>query len=205
MIPYYEQLSETERAELTEVIRALFRQTYLLERRYDRHTHRMQVNRLFHACDRHLSFLKEYFSVAGLELLEDLADGILYLSGSDTRIGTKLSEYATKFILMLKLTYDEQMREASSGTQAVTSRARIQEKMAGFRLLVRQPGATEVRNTIRLLKRCQLIEFLDSGDDTDPASRFLIYPTINLILQGDDIRALAEEYAEKEDADGHTL
>ena len=36
MIDYTEQLSDEEREQITEVIRLLYRQTFILERKYDR-------------------------------------------------------------------------------------------------------------------------------------------------------------------------
>ena len=40
MIDYIEQLSDEEREQITEVIRLLYRQTFILERKYDRRAER---------------------------------------------------------------------------------------------------------------------------------------------------------------------
>ena len=48
LIEYYEQIPQEEQDLLTEVIKILFRQTYLLERKYDRRTGRMQYVKEFH-------------------------------------------------------------------------------------------------------------------------------------------------------------
>ena len=66
----------------------------------------------------------------------------------------------------------------------------------GFTLSV---GRTEVRLAIRLLKRYQLIDFLESTDETDLNARFVIYPSINMVLLGEDIRSLLEEYQPEEE------
>lgn len=198
MIAYYEEQNEEEKERLTEAVKTLFQQTYILERKYDRKTGRMQVNQQFRTCDLHLEFLKAYFAIADLEVREDVRDGIIYLYGGENQIGPKLSEYATKFLLILKVTFDEQMASASTSSHVITSRAEVQEKMAGFHLLTRQPTALDVRTTIRLLKKYQLIEFLENGDDNDLAARFLVYPTIHMVLLGEDIRQLLAQYGTQE-------
>ena len=58
MIEYYEQLTQEEQEAVTEVIRTLYRQTYLLERKYDRRTGRMQYMKEYRVCSKHLEFLK---------------------------------------------------------------------------------------------------------------------------------------------------
>ena len=118
----------------------------------------------------------------------------------EERPGQELSEYATKCILILKVIYDEQMSSASAADYVVSCRSEIQEKMAEFHLLDRPaPARSEVRLAIRLLKRYQLIDFLESTDETDLNARFVIYPSINMVLLGEDIRSLLEEYQPEEE------
>ena len=45
MIDYYEEWGIEEKRRVTESIQQLYRQTFLLERRYDRKSGRYQVNR----------------------------------------------------------------------------------------------------------------------------------------------------------------
>ena len=58
MINYYEELSGEEQRQVTESIQALYRQTFILERRYDRKTRRYQINREYYQCSKHLEFVK---------------------------------------------------------------------------------------------------------------------------------------------------
>ena len=53
-----------------------------------------------------------------------------------------------------------------------------------------------------LLKKYQVIEPLDVLEDLDGFSRLVIYPTVNVILMGDDVRALLETFREGEEEDG---
>lgn len=45
MIDYYEQLTQEEKEEVTEVIQTLYRQTFLLERKFDKRAGRMQYTK----------------------------------------------------------------------------------------------------------------------------------------------------------------
>ena len=71
-----------------------------------------------------------------------------------------------------------------------------------YRLLKKQPSATELRRTMTLLKRYQLIEPLDILEELDGQSRLVIYPTVNVVLMGDDVRALMDTYGEEDEEDG---
>ena len=45
MIEYYEQLTEQEQEQVRQVVELLYRQTFVLERKYDKRTGRMVLNR----------------------------------------------------------------------------------------------------------------------------------------------------------------
>lgn len=199
MINEYEELSSEEKEKVTHVIKTLLSQTYILERKYDKRQKRMQVNQDFRACDSRMEFIQDYFSIADIQVKQDLSNGVIYLDGGEREIGTRLLEYTTKFILILKVIFDEQMSTASTSSFVITSRAEVQEKMAGFNLLIRQPTGNDIKSTFRLLKKYQIIEPLDNSDESNLAARFMIYPTINMILLGEDIRKLVETYCNDED------
>ena len=110
MIEYYEQLSEQEKEQVRQAVELLYHQTFVLERKYEKKSGRMVLNRDYQICERHLDFLKEYFSIAGIRLEENIQTGILYIQGNQL-IGDKLSRIATLYLLILKLIYEEQMAE----------------------------------------------------------------------------------------------
>ena len=60
MIDYYEALSGAEQAQVSESIRLLYRQTFLLERTYDRKSKRYQTSPEFYQCSQHLEFIRSY-------------------------------------------------------------------------------------------------------------------------------------------------
>ena len=79
MIEYFEQLTPEEQEEITEIVQLLFRQTYILERKFDKRSGRMQYTKEFRTCSKHKEFLKKYFEVAGIEFKENVPMGVMYL------------------------------------------------------------------------------------------------------------------------------
>ena len=203
MIDYYEALSGAEQAQVSESIRLLYRQTFLLERTYDRKSKRYQTSPEFYQCSQHLEFIRSYFAIMGIEVVENSQLGLIYIRGEQI-VGAKLSKLATLYVLILKLIYDEQMSSVSTSVNVVTTLSEINEKIGSYRLLKKQPSVSEIRRSLAFLKKYQVIEPLDVLEDLDGFSRLVIYPTVNVILMGDDVRALLETFREGEEEDGES-
>lgn len=194
MIPYYEAMIPEERQELTDVIRLLYKQTFILERKYEKKTGRYQYNPDFRACEKHFEFVRMYFQIAGIEVKENLQTGVIYIQGEGV-VGEKLPRLATLYILILKLIYDEQMASASNSVHIITTLGDMHDRLGNnLGLLQKNPSPTEIRRAIALLKKYQVIEVLDGMDGMEPQSRFLIYPTINMVLFGDDARSILSSF-----------
>lgn len=198
MIEYYTQLPQEEQDAITNVIQLLYRQTFLLERKFDKRTGRFQYAKEYRVCAKHLDFLKTYFGVAGITLKENSHMGLIYIQ-EESLWGEKLPRLATIYLLVLKLIYDEQMEMASSSTQIVTTLGAINGKAGNFRVLSGIPSPTEMRRTIALLKRYQIIEPLDVLEELSEETRLVIYPCIHAVLLGDDIKELLMTFSEEEE------
>ena len=199
MFPYYNELLDEEKEELKEVIKTLFHQTYLLERKYDKKSERYLPNRSYRTCERHLDFLKEYFQISDIDLIENRQFGIMHIV-TQNLLGDKLSRLTTIFILLLKLIFDEQMNTASSSIHVYTSLNEVYDKIQLFRLWNNKSiSITEVRKAITALKKYQVIEITDEMGDLDGDTKFIIYPTVNLLLNSQSIGAILEQYQEEEE------
>lgn len=198
MIDYFEQLIPEEQESITEVIQTLFRQTFLLERKFDRRLGRMQYTQEYRVCSKHFEFLKLYFAAAGISLHENVHMGLIYIQG-ETLWGEKLPRLATIYLLILKLIYDEQMASVSSSSHIVTTLGAINGRAGEFRVLRTLPSPTEIRRTVALLKRYQVIEPLDVLEELSESTRLVIYPSIHAVLSGDDIRALLQTFGEADE------
>lgn len=203
MIEYFEERTQEEQEEITEVIETLYRQTFLLERKFDRRAGRMQYTAEYRNCAKHLDFLRMYFAVAGIELRENVHMGIFYIQGEQLW-GEKLPRLATIYILVMKLLYDEQMATASSSSHVVTTLGAVNGKAGDFGVLKGLPSPTEMRRTIALLKKYQIIEPLDVLEELNEHTRLVIYPCIHAVLQGDDIRRLLDTFNEEEPSGDET-
>lgn len=199
MIDYFENLSLGEQEEVKEAVSLLYSQTFVLERKFDKRSGRLIFNREFRICDKHLEFLKKYFEIAGIEVRDNSQTGIIYLQG-ERLIGEKLSRLATLYVLILKLIYDEQMENVSQSVNAFTTLGEMHERLGSFGVFSRQPSHTEIRRAVAVLKKYQVIEPLDILEELESATRMVIYPSIHMVLLGDDIRALLETFSEADAA-----
>ncbi len=192
-IPYYDNMTGEQQKEITDSIRLLLRQTFVLERKYDKKTERLQYTSSYRTITRHFPFIRHYLAVSGIELIENSHMGIFYVQGEDL-VGEKLPKLATLYLLALKLIYDEQMENVSTSVNVYTTLGEIQEKLGNYRLFKRQPAPTDIRRTLALLRKYQLIEPLELLDDLNSKSSFIIYPCINVVLFGDAVRALLKDF-----------
>ncbi len=197
MIEYYETLLPEEQEDLIEVVKALYRQTFLLEQKFDRRLGRMVYQQDYRICSRHLEFLKRYFAISGIELKENAHMGLIYIQGENL-MGEKLPKLATIYILILKLLYDEQMASASASSHIVTTLGAINGKAGDFGILRTMPSPTEMKRTISLLKKCQIVEPLDIIEELDEHMRLVIYPCINAVVSGDNVSELLNTFSEEE-------
>lgn len=195
MIPYFDELMPEEQLALTEIIRLLYRQTFILERKYDRKTGRYLYNKEFRVCNKHLEFIGEYLAIAGIEVRENSQLGVIYIQ-AEGQVGDKLPRLATLYILILKLIYDEQMASISNSVHIITTLSEMNERLGNMGLLTKNPAPTEIRRAIALLKKYQIMEPLDMMEAMDPQSRMIIYPSINVVLFGDDARGILASFSE---------
>ncbi|MDF2905217.1 MAG: hypothetical protein K0R34_538 [Herbinix sp.] len=197
MFPYYNELLDEEKDELREVIKTLYHQTYILERKYDKKTERYLPNKMYRICERHLDFLKEYFKIAEIDLIENRQYGIMQIVTQNLQ-GDKLSRLTTIFLLLLKLIFDEQMNTASSSIHVYSSLNEVYDKIQLFRLWnAKSISPTELKKTMTALRKYQVIEITDELGELDGDTRFIIYPTINLLLDSQSIGAIIEQYQEE--------
>ena len=71
MVNYMEELSVMEAENLKKTISALFRQTCILQVKYDPVTLTPRDNLHYEICVRHRKFIEDYLSVLGCELVHD--------------------------------------------------------------------------------------------------------------------------------------
>ena len=183
MVNYMEELSVTEADNLKKTIAALFRQTCILQMKYDPVTLVPRDNLHYEICTRHRKFIEDYLSVLSCELVHDPQEHIYRLHGDGIAI-EKINATVTKVILLVKLIYrDKILGEGLKAT--VTNLAEIREYGKNTNLI-------NYKLTMGEWKEALYVE-----DETP----IYIYSTINLYCGSMDITALIKEYQEDQYAE----
>ena len=153
--------------------------------------------REYRIAEKHLDFLREYFVISGISLRQNIHMGVIYIQ-DEALWGEKLPRLATIYLLVLKVLYDEQMASASSSSHAAVTMGMLNGKAGEFHVLGSIPSPTEMRRTIALLKKYQIIEPMDVLEELDENTRLVIYPCINAVLMGDSVRELLNTFSEED-------
>ena len=196
MLEYISQLSSVDQERMQNVLSQLYRQTFLLERKYDKRAGRLVLNQDYYFCEQHMEFLKDYLDVAGILIERNTELGAIYIQGQ-TLLGERLPKLATIYLLLLKLIYDEQMAAVSSSVNIITTFGALSARAGEFRLTRSLSSISEIRRAFAILKKYQMIEPLDALEELNEGTRILIYPCINLLLMREDIKKLLAVFGEE--------
>ncbi len=192
---YMEELSVTEAENLKKTITRLFRQTCMIQMRYDPVTLTPRDNPDYELCVRHKGFIEDYLAVLGCELEHDPQEHIFRLKGEGVET-EKISLTSTVIILLVKMIYREKiMGEGLNAT--VTNLEEIREYGKNTNLLNRKLTGAEWREALYLMNRHQMIELPGAVRDVEDQTPIYLYSTVNLYVSAADINELIEEYREE--------
>ena len=202
MVSYIEELSVTEAENLKKTISKLFRQTCILQMRYDPVTLTPRDNLDYEMCVRHKGFIEDYLSVLGCELVHDPQEHIFRLEGEGVET-ERISPATTIIILLVKMIYrDKILGDGINAT--VTTLTEIREYGKNTNLLNRKLTVAEWREALYLMSKHQMIELPGAVRDVEDHTPIYLYSTINLYVSASDIGELIEEYRE-EAAENETI
>ena len=138
------------------------------------------------------SEFREYLSVLGyrLEINED--DGVIQLTNPQNYNRLNLKLYESIILLILRILYDEKKRELSASDEAIINLGDIQDKFLSLKIRDKMIDKTTMGNALRLFRRYQLIELLDS-DLKNEESRVLIYNSILMAVRVEDIKSVYDK------------
>ncbi len=147
---------------------------------------------------------EKYLSVLGCSLEINEEYGVIQLVNRVNYNHLHLKMMESIILLILRILYDEKKRELSL-TDVVVNIGEIQEKFLSLKIRDKQIDKTVLNNSLRLLRRFNLIELLDKNSMEEDA-RVLIYDSILMAVRVDDIKkaaSLAAKYKKggKESAD----
>lgn len=192
MFSYLEELSPTEAENVKKTIQELFRQTCILQVKYDPVTLTARDNPRYQACAKHREFISDYFGVLGCDLIHDPQDRIFRIAG-DGVPAEKMSLTTTRLILLLKMIYrDKIMGEGLHAT--VTNLAEIREYGRNTNLIPGKLTAQEWQAALNLMKGHQMIELPGAILNVEDETPIYIYSTVNIFCSSADISAIVERY-----------
>lgn len=197
MFTYLEELTVTEAEQVKKTIQALFRQTCILQVRYDPATLTPRDNPQYEICARHRNFISEYLEVLGYELLHDAQEHVFRLAGEHLP-KEHLSLTDTVILLLVKLIYRE--RIMGEGLEApLTTLKEIREYGRDTGLITEKLTQAQWRDALYLMRVHQIIDVPGAVRDVEDDTPIYIYSTVNLYVTAADINALIEEYKGEEE------
>lgn len=203
MFTYLEELTVTEADQVKKTIQALFRQTCILQVKYDPATLTPRDNPQYEICSRHRNFITEYLDVLGCELIHDAQEHVFRLAGEHVpKEHLNLTE--TVILLLVKLIYRD--RIMGEGLKApVTTLKEIREYGKNTNLITEKLTQAQWRDALYLMRMHQIIDVPGAVRDVEDDTPVYIYSTINLYLTAADINALTEEYRGEGDDGGEPV
>ena len=178
MIDYLENLPITEAEKLRKTISSLFRQTCILQEKYDPVTLVPSDNEQYEICNRHKDFMESYLAVMGCEMVHDSQEHVFRLVGDGAEALT-LSRTSTIIMLLTKMIYrDKIMGQSLSAT--VTNLEEYREYGKNTNLLNQKLTDGEWKEALSLMKKHQVIEYPGALRDLEDNTPIYIYSTIHL-------------------------
>lgn len=192
MFSYLEGLSPAEAENVKKTIQDLFRQTCILQVKYDPVTLTAKDNVRYQVCARHREFISDYFAVLGCDLIHDPQDRIFRIAGEGVPV-EKMSLTTTRLLLLMKMIYrDKIMGEGLHAT--VTNLSEIREYGRNTNLIPGKLTGQEWQAALNLMKTHQMIDLPGAILNVEDETPIYIYSTVNIFCSSADISALVERY-----------
>ena len=199
MFEYMENVSQNEAENIKKTIQDLFRQTCILQEKYDPVTLVPSDNEQYEICNRHKDFMESYLAVMGCEMVHDSQEHVFRLVGDGAEALT-LSRTSTIIMLLTKMIYrDKIMGQSLSAT--VTNLEEYREYGKNTNLLNQKLTDGEWKEALSLMKKHQVIEYPGALRDLEDHTPIYIYSTINLYCSSAMINELLKAYREEADTD----
>ena len=193
MFEYMENGSQGEAENIKKTIQDLFRQTCILQVKYDPVKLKQHDNPKYQVCLRNREFISDYLEVLGCELIHEPQEHIFRIAGEGV-IVERMSLTTTKLIIIMKLIYrDKIMGEGLNAT--TTTLAQIREYGRNTNLIDRRLTAQEWNDALVLMKTHQMIEVPGAIANLEDNTPIYIYNTVNIYCYAMDINELVTQYS----------
>jgi len=149
-----------------------------------------------------LDLFKAYFSLMDYEINHYSNNRVIMVNNkmNYNRLNLKLSESIV--LLILRLLYDEKMREVSLIDKVIITLENIHQMFLTTGLKDRRLSKTELKQILSVFKRFNLIDMIDYDYNQDD-TRLVIYPTILYAVNIENINEVYKKLASyKKEGDG---
>ena len=194
MMNYMESLTITEQEKLKKTIASLFRQTCILREKYDPITLVPHDNEQYAICTRHRSFIEQYLAITDCELKHDPQEHIYRLTGEGVET-VCLSRLLTIIMLLIKIIYRDKIL-GQTLAETTTNLLELREYGKNTNLIQQKITDSEWKDSIRFLKRYQIVDYPGAARDLEDRTPIYIYSTINLYCSSAVVNELLEAYQE---------
>lgn len=184
-VELYESLNTTEKNEFARIANKLLSITLLTKAKEDN-------KKDYYFILSHKQLFSEYFSYINWEVEINEDYGVIHLNNLSNinRLNLNLNE--SILLLLLRQIYQEKLKEISMTQNVLINIEELKVRYDSLKIRNRQLDKTTLRNVIRLFKRFNIVEPLDS-DYALGDTRLIIYPTILMVIKVDDIMKISEK------------
>lgn len=178
----YEQLSSREKEDVTRIVNRLLANTFLIKRPES-------TRRDYYFIDKNRKIFEGILKLIGWELVVDPPLGVCQAVNRQGTHRLNLRAIDSAILLILRLLYEEKRQRLSITADIMGTVQEIQDQYLAFGFKTRVLEKKHLIDALKLARRYQLLELLDD-DETDPSTRFLIYPSILFAVRVDGLREL---------------
>jgi hypothetical protein len=182
----WDKMGQADRGQMGRCISGLLAHTYLLSEQYDDADGVLKGNSDYRLVDRHFDWVRDHLSVSGWDLVKDRTLGVIYVENLHNRNRLQLGGMTTLILLALRLLYDEEREKLVLRNVVAITTWDVANRLMVFNALKRKPSDKDLSEALRILARHNLIQKMH-GNWQEPDCRFLIHPSILLVLPGDAI------------------
>lgn len=187
----YQALPERDKEAFTRLISLLFDQTFLVRDVWDAKEGRLAGNRDYRFAERVRPLLEDYLRVSGWALQVDAQRGVFALYNRFGHNRQKMDKLTTYFLFALRLIYEEAMERVSGRREIIVRLREVLEKLTALGVVEKKLGATALQGVLQRLRKMSILERID-GELAHPDSRYILYPSIRILVSEEHINQLAQ-------------
>ncbi|ERJ12247.1 DUF4194 domain-containing protein [Haloplasma contractile] len=184
-IELYDRLNQTQKTEFSRIANKLLAITLLTKKKEDN-------KKDYYFITTHKDLFIEYFEYMNWEVEINEAYGVIHLNNIQNTNRKNFNLNESIILLVLRKIYQSKLEELSLAENVTIRIEEIKTEYDGLKIRNKQLDKTTLRNAVRLFKRYNIVDPLDS-DYALGDTRLIIYPTILMAIKVDDIMKLNDK------------